>query len=115
MNVDVMFAGVAVSDLEASCDWYRMLFGRPHDIIVNDDEVMWQIADSGWLYVVADPLRAGHALVTLAVGDLEATLVEISDRGLRSSQIEIVGEAGRKAPFTDPDGNLINFIEVTGH
>ncbi len=33
MNIDVLFAGVAVSDLEAARDWYRMLFGRPRDTV----------------------------------------------------------------------------------
>jgi predicted enzyme related to lactoylglutathione lyase len=113
VNIDVLFAGVSVTDLETALEWYQLLLGRPCDIIVNDDEVMWRVADSGWVYVVIDRQRAGKALVALAVADLDATLAEIADRGLRSSPIEIVGDGGRKATFSDPDGNLIAYIEVT--
>jgi predicted enzyme related to lactoylglutathione lyase len=112
MKIDVLFAGVAISDLGTASQWYQLLFGRAHDITVNDDEVMWQIASSGWLYLVADPLKAGHASVALALEDLEAALSEIAERGLRSGPIEIVPGSGRKASFSDPDGNLITFIEV---
>lgn len=113
MKLDVLFAAIPVADLANSAEWYRQLFGRAHDITVNDDEVMWQITSSGWLYLVADRTRAGHGLVTFAVGDLRATLSEIAARGLRGSPIEAVGDAGSKATFTDPDGNLVMYIEVS--
>ena len=60
MHVDVLFSGVAVTDLERSAEWYARLLGRPHDITVNEDEVMWQIVLKGWLYLVTDPSRAGN-------------------------------------------------------
>ena len=101
-----------VSDLQAALDWYGRLFGRPPDIVVNDDEVMWHIAAAGWLYVLNDSDRAGHALVTLAVADLDQSVEEIASRGIRCGAIEIIGNAGRKAAFTDPDGNIVSYIEV---
>jgi predicted enzyme related to lactoylglutathione lyase len=109
---DVLFAGVAVTDLEAAVPWYDALLGRRPDIIPNDDEVMWRICDGGWLYLVRDPSRAGQALVTIAVPDLDQAVAEIADRGLATPAIEVIGAAGRKAPFVDPEGNTIALIQV---
>ena len=38
---------------------------------MTDNEAMWQVADRGWIYVVGDTNRAGNALLTLLVDDLE--------------------------------------------
>jgi hypothetical protein len=37
---------------------------------------------------------------------------EAADRGASGDPIEPGGDAGRKASYADPDGNLISFIEV---
>jgi predicted enzyme related to lactoylglutathione lyase len=111
-KVDVLFAGVPVTDLEAAIAWYSSVLGRGPDVPVNDDEVMWQCSQAGWLYLLRDAPRAGRAIVTLAVADLEAVVAEIGARGLTGSPIEKVGDAGRKANFADPDGNAVSFIEV---
>jgi predicted enzyme related to lactoylglutathione lyase len=113
--VDVLFAGIPVAGFPAAVTWYDQLFGRPADIVVKADEVMWRVADSAWVYVVGDPKRAGTALVTMAVPDLEGTVTEIGERGITGAAIEIVGSAGRKASVADPDGNTITFIEVNPH
>lgn len=94
VSIDVLFAGIAVADFDAAVAWYDRLLGRPSDIVVKDGEVMWRIADAAWLYVVRDPSRAGHALVTLAVADLEAAIAEIQERGLPSPPIEKIAAAG---------------------
>lgn len=112
MERDLLFAGVAVTEFDAAVTWFARLFGRPADIIVKDDEVMWRIADAAWLYVLEDAARAGHALVSIAVPDLNATTVEIVGRGIAEPHREVVPGAGRKATFTDPDGNAVTFIEV---
>ena len=40
-----LVAGVPVSDLDASIDWYTRFFGRPPDLRVGD-EVLWDIDDA---------------------------------------------------------------------
>jgi predicted enzyme related to lactoylglutathione lyase len=112
MSTDVLFAGVATADLDAAMPWYDALLGRPADIIVNDDEVMWRICDGGWLYLVRDSSHAGHALVSVAVPDLDQAVAEIADRGLDRPPIETIVGTGRKAPVVDPEGNTITLIEV---
>jgi predicted enzyme related to lactoylglutathione lyase len=109
---EVLFVGLAVSDFDAGVRWYERLFGRPSDVVAHEHEVMWSIVDGGWVYVLRDPERAGHSLLTMAVGDLEATVAELEERGLDSGPIERVGDAGRKVILTDPDGNAVSLIEV---
>ena len=112
-DVEVLFAAVTVADLDAAVAWYARLFGRPADIVPNDNEVMWRLADAAWLYVVRDEERAGHTLVTLCVADLDRAVADIAARGIAGGPVEIIGDAGRKATFTDAEGNAVSFIEVT--
>jgi hypothetical protein len=112
MDVEVAFTGVPVSALAAGRDFFERLFGRPADIEVAADEVMWRLAESAWLYIVVDTARAGNGLAALSVGDLDATLAELGTRGIEPVRVEVVGGGGRKATVLDPDGNTVGIIEV---
>jgi catechol 2,3-dioxygenase-like lactoylglutathione lyase family enzyme len=48
-----LFAGVPVSDLDASVDWYTRFFGRPPDSRVGE-EILWEIDGHATLF---RPLR----------------------------------------------------------
>ena len=110
--MDVLFAGVPVRDFSVSQDFYVRLFGRPPDVVAHDTEVMWRVTDGGWLYIVEDPERAGGSLVAVAVADLQTSLDELAARGVRSGPIEPQGDDARKATVTDPDGNVVAFLQV---
>ena len=112
MNFDVVFSGVPITDLAAARDWYTRLIGRAPDIPVNETEDMWGLTDTAFLYIVRNPGRAGGSIVTMAVADLEASVAEAAARGVHGGPIEQVGTSGRKALFTDPDGNEIAFVQV---
>ena len=113
MDVKVLFAGVAVTDLHGARLWYERLFDRPADVVPDDNEVMWRAAgDAGWLYVVVDRERAARSLVALSVADLDSELAALRGRGIEPETVEQVGDAGRKATLCDPDGNTIALIEV---
>jgi catechol 2,3-dioxygenase-like lactoylglutathione lyase family enzyme len=111
-EIEVLFAAVSVADFDGARDWYTRLFGRNPDIDVHDTEVMWRVTEAAWLYVVLDRERAGKAVVTLSVGDLDTTVARLAARGVRTDSFEQVGDAGRKATFRDPDGNVVSFAEV---
>jgi len=111
MDVEVAFTGVPVSNLDSGRDFFERLFGRPADVEVAVDEVMWRLADSAWLYVVVDQARAGHGLVALSVADLDATLAEVRQRDISPSRMEAVG-GGRKATVCDQDGNTVALISM---
>jgi catechol 2,3-dioxygenase-like lactoylglutathione lyase family enzyme len=112
MDVEVAFTGVPVSSLAPGRDFFERLFGRPADIEVAADEVMWRLADSAWLYVVVDTARAGNGLAALSVGDLDTTLEELGTRGIEPVRVEVVDGGARKATVLDPDGNTVAIIEV---
>ncbi|HEX6919276.1 MAG TPA: VOC family protein [Actinomycetes bacterium] len=111
-TTELLFAGVPVADFAAAVAWYGRLFGRPADVVVAEAEVMWRVAPTGWVYVIADAGHAGHALVTISVSDLDEAIAELNARGITPNAVEVIDGAGRKAPVTDPDGNTIAFIEV---
>lgn len=112
MSMEVLFAGVRVRQLALAVDWYSRLFGRPPDIVPNEDEVMWRVADGGWLYVIEVAGSAGNSSVTIAVTDLDEAAADVAARGIAIGAIEAVGDAARKAATEDPDGNSLALIEV---
>jgi len=112
MNVDVLFAGAAVTDFEAARAWYERLFGRAPDIVAHDEEVMWQVTNAGWLYITRDAQHAGESILAMAVPDIEEAKFALEARGVATGAIEQDGDAGRKAVVRDPDGNSIAIIEV---
>lgn len=113
MTMEVLFAGVAVTNLETAVQWYSQFFGRPPDVVPNTTEVMWRVTESGWLYVIQDADRAGKSVVTISVPDLEHVVGELTRRGIHPGPIEPVGDAGWKATSVDADGNEISLIQVT--
>jgi len=50
-------------------------------------------------------------LVALSVADLDATLAELSGRGINPARVEVVG-GGHKATVFDTDGNSVAIIQV---
>ncbi|MET9490366.1 VOC family protein [Nocardia sp. NPDC006630] len=118
MDIKFLFTGVAVTNFETAVDWYTRLFGREADVLVTPGiEVMWQLTDTALLYLIVDPDHAGQALVNIAVSDLDTAVAEIASRGIDPGPLFRVGPdgaAGRKAPFTDPDGNSVFIIEIAG-
>jgi hypothetical protein len=103
-----LFAGIRVRDLAAVRAWYEQLLGEP-SFLPNETEVVWTLADGRSVYIEEDPGRAGNALVTVFVDDLDAVLSEIGSRGLEPAERETYGNGVRKATFRDDDGNEIGF------
>jgi predicted enzyme related to lactoylglutathione lyase len=112
MTLNVLFAGIAVARFDRAVDWYARFFDRAADVVAHETEVMWRVADNGWLYVLEDAERAGRSLVTIAVTDLDAVVRELAERDISAGPIENVGDAARKAKLLDPDDNLVALIQV---
>jgi predicted enzyme related to lactoylglutathione lyase len=110
--MEVLFASLPVATFDAAIEWYERFFGRAADIIPNDDEAMWRVADNGWLYVINDPKRAGRTAVTISVGDLAEVIAALAHRGISAEPIEVVGDEGLKSNVQDPDGNVLSLIQV---
>ena len=104
-----LFAGVRVRDFAAARAWYERLLGGPPAFLPHDTEAVWEVGEERYVYIVEDAAGAGHGLVTLLVGDLDAHVAEIATRGLEPDERETYPGKARKAVFHDPDGNEIGF------
>ena len=111
MPITHLFAGVAVSDFAAARRWYDELFGRPPDMLPKEGEAVWHVTTSGSVYVTANPARAGSAMVTIAVSNLDEHAAALSARGMCLDEQEAGSSALRQLTITDDDGNCIKFFE----
>jgi len=111
VTVEYVFAGLVVSDRDEAAAWYSRLFGRSPDMLPNEAEAAWQLTESASVYLLADPARAGHGVLTLIVDDLDAELAAIAARDLVTRPAEET-PAGRTCKLTDPDGNSIQLAQL---
>ncbi|MBM6397294.1 VOC family protein [Brucella anthropi] len=107
-----MFAGLPVRNFGISLEWYRRFLGSSPNFCPNDTEAVWLIAEYRWIYIIVDPKRAGGAIQTVMCSDLEATIAEISKRGIDFSDEERPAEGVRKVIYYDPDGNEIGLGSI---
>jgi catechol 2,3-dioxygenase-like lactoylglutathione lyase family enzyme len=103
-------AGVPVSDLDISIDWYVRLFGRPPDLRVGD-EVLWDVDEHATLFIEPNAARAGAGRITFAVEGLDALLDGLAERGIEHEPIETYSNGVRHVRIPDPDGNAIAYAE----
>ena len=108
MTLD-LFAGIPVRDYTAAVAWYERLLGAAPSFLPNDTEAVWELADHRYVYIDVRPEHAGHAMHTLFVGDFDARISQIAERGLEPAERETYANGVRKATFRDPDGNEIGF------
>ena len=104
------FAGLPVADYRAAYGWYARLLGRPADMFPHDREAVWRLTPSCSIYVVQDPERAGRALITIALDDLD-----LHERRLREAGLAFAELTDRSAPrrlvVNDVDGNTLTFFQ----
>src|SRR5918998_6717085 len=105
-----LFAGIPVSDLDASTDWYTRFFGRPPDARVGD-EVLWEVDEHAWLFIEPNAAHAGAGRITLSVVGLDALLERLAEQRIEHEPIEIYSNGVRHVKVPDPDGNAIAFAE----
>ena len=104
-----LFAGVAVSDFDKAVAWFERLLGEPATFEAHDTEYVWDLAEHRSIYVVLRPERAGYAMVTLFLDDLDGFVESAAARGLHPHTRETYGNGVRKATYRDPDGNEVGF------
>jgi predicted enzyme related to lactoylglutathione lyase len=100
-----LFAGIAVRDYAGALAWYEKLFGTPPTYVVSDTEALWEVTEHGSVYVELRPERAGQAMHTLFVDDLDDRVTAISARGLDPADRETYANGVRKIIYRDPEGN----------
>jgi Glyoxalase/Bleomycin resistance protein/Dioxygenase superfamily len=108
MSVD-LFAIIPVSDFTAAVAWYEQLLGRPPTFIAHETDHVWEISEHGSIAVQLLPEHAGHTLITVFLGDFDARIAEMTERGLEPDKRETYENGVRKFTYVDPAGNEISF------
>jgi catechol 2,3-dioxygenase-like lactoylglutathione lyase family enzyme len=104
-----LFAGLPVSDYQTSLAWYERLLGSEPAFLPHATEAVWELAEHRYLYIVELPERAGHAVQTVFVDDLDERVEGIGARGIEPVSRETYGNGVRKVTYRDSDGNEIGF------
>ena len=107
--VEHLFAGIPVADRDAAVEWYTRFIGRAPDLIPNRDEAAWQLHDAAWIYVIAHPSRAGSALNTLLVDDLDGLLAERPAQ-LVYPHVSMGGQAARCDSAYEASAHIVALI-----
>ena len=94
-----------VTDMDRSVAFYRDSLGL--DVIDHDGDSSEVTAGDQRIGLNAheSPAGDGGAVLAFAVDDLEATVEELSGRGVEFADEVSKHPWGRIAPFKDPDGN----------
>jgi catechol 2,3-dioxygenase-like lactoylglutathione lyase family enzyme len=108
-----LFAGVPVSDLDASTEWYTRFFGRPPDMRAGE-EILWDIDEHATLFIEPNAAHAGAGRITLAVAGLDELLERLAAERIEHEAIETYSNGVRHVNVPDPDGNAIAFAEPPG-
>ncbi|HEV2981180.1 MAG TPA: VOC family protein [Solirubrobacteraceae bacterium] len=112
MEVEHLFAGIPVRNRDEAVAWYEQLTGRAPDLVPNEREAAWRLTPTSWIYIVADPPRAGSALHTVLVDDLDGWVAALARRGIAPGAIEVIAPAVRQSLLTDPEGNRLKLGQV---
>jgi catechol 2,3-dioxygenase-like lactoylglutathione lyase family enzyme len=110
-TITQLVAGVPVSDLDTSIDWYTRFFGRPPDMRVGN-EVLWDLDEHATLFIEPNPAHAGGGRITLVVEGLDALLDRLAAQSIEHERIETYSNGVRHAKIPDPDGNAIALAEL---
>ena len=105
-----LFAGVPVSDLQASIDWYTRFLGRGPDARVGD-EVLWDLDEHACLFIEPNAANAGAGRITLGVSGLDGLLERLAAERIAHEPVETYSAGERHVMVPDPDGNAIAFVE----
>ena len=110
MTVKNALAGVAVTDLTVSKDWYQKLFGRAPDTDLMEELFQWALPTGDWIRLFASKSLAGSSSVTLVEADLSKRLTDL--RAARYDIKKLVdSERIKVAIIEDPDGNEVVFAQ----
>ena len=104
-----LFAGIAVTDYETARRWYERLLGAEPSFLPHATEAVWELAEHRFVYILEDPERAGRALQTIFVDDLDTLVADIAARGIEPEERVTYPGKARKAIYRDVDGNEIGF------
>jgi hypothetical protein len=112
VSIKGVLAGVAVADFDSARSWYERLFGRPADETPMEGLAEWYFPGTGAIQLIHDADRAGRALLTVEVDDLQDEVSSLEERGLGPGAIDdTTSDKVKFAAIADPEGNTITLVE----
>jgi predicted enzyme related to lactoylglutathione lyase len=110
-NVRNVVAVVPVKDHQKAVGWYAKLLGREADLVPADEVAEWQLADSAWIQVSADPERAGHTTVIIGVIDIDVQRSSCEKAGVPPGEVIEYPATIKMVEIADLDGNKVVFVQ----
>ena len=111
MTIEHTLAVVAVSDFDASHDWYRRFFDEPAtNVPMPGNLAEWRTTNTGWIQMFHSPEHAGHSLANIAVSDIDQHVTSLAERGIGTGDVLDANRNVRICSVRDPDGNTITLI-----
>ncbi len=111
MPITDLIAGVPVSDLDLSIEWYTRFFGRSPDMRAGD-EVLWDVAEHATLFIELNAAHAGSGRITFGVTGLDVLIEHLAHQRIGHEPVETYSNGVRHVMIPDPDGNAIAFAEA---
>lgn len=113
MDVGKVFVSVNAADFAGLSEWWATLLERRWDREPMPSCHEWDLAGCALFQVLDSPDKAGQAVVTLHVGDLNAHVER-----LRSAGVDVPDPASvdgfdslMLCQFADPEGNVVSLLE----
>jgi len=106
-----------VQDMDRAVAFYEGTLGLT---LVRRDESFWAELDGGPIRLALHSTRDGSAVerggavAAFRVEALEETILALKEQGVEIAHQGEVEGYGRFALFPDPDGNMVEIIELTG-
>ena len=111
MPITDLIAGVPVTDLEASLEWYTRFFGREPTLVAGE-EILWDVQEHATLFIEPNAAHAGAGRITFAVTGLDALLEHLAGANIEHQLDEPDSGGMRYVTIPDPDGNKLAFAEL---
>ena len=122
LNESVAFGGFSVDDIERAREFYRGTLGL---VVLEENGMLWLELAGGHrvlVYPKRDHVPASYTVLNFPVDDVEATVADLTDRGVQFEHYEgtpsatddkgiFRGGGPLIAWFTDPAGNVLSVVE----
>ncbi len=111
MVITKIFAEISVNNIETARAWYARLLGRPNDAAPMDNLVEWHFSGGRGIQLFCDEERAGASQLSIFVSSLDEQIAHLEALGTPVGPTMGTPGQSRVVSVSDPDGNLIHFVE----
>lgn len=106
-----LYSIMPVSDRTKALEWFEAFFGRAADEVIGE-EYLWQVGENAWVVVDDRVERAGGAMITLGVTDLDDILARLAAHDIGHEPVETYSNGVRHVVVLDPDGNSLSLAQA---